>query len=721
MRQIGRYTFRVIDKRTLRINHFLIFFFLLLIHVIILFISVKLHVFPDQCYPGKAGDSIDREKVERARESARQKVSALIRNNDGKNEVVLYADAVEIAALGEYAVEPLVQALHNNDEAARAIAAEALGEIGDKRAVEPLIAALSDKSSLVRKKSVEALGLLGNRRAVNPLIRAIKDKDENVSYQAELSLGKLGDRRAVSPLIRALKDKEKMCGALEALKELDDPQAAKPILELFMKGQIEPYMESEYSGLILKAGKPAIDYLMAGLRSDDMEKRERAVNAFYALQVNDAVDLLISMLGSDESDCWKSAVYVLGSYENPSMNEKLLVLARSSEGRKKLGAACALGLMKDERAVSYILESIDTDGFIESSSNVEQSALEAIGKPAVPQLTAVLKSGNNKTRIIAIEVLSECTSGKELERLLIDALKDKDDSVRFHAALELGDCASPDATIPLIDAVKDRYSLIQGIAIRALGETGDPRALKVLIQLLHDSREDIRDDAVWALGELKDRQAIEPLSKLLESDDIKVYSGAARALAEIGDTTFVPRLIEKIAEQRCDDEKTGRHIRREDFFTLTGALVKAGKPSIRQIMTLLKSDAWQAHYIAGMALGKINAPEACEELMKAFDERRLDVIAGAHEFFIRKAIPGSEPILARALNEYSDSYMAGAYSNCGSRKMKKIALLDAMKKNYCRHCMKGVWTCSWEENINDKATLDVKLFIDNVALLSSPE
>ncbi|MHC9540808.1 MAG: HEAT repeat domain-containing protein [Vulcanimicrobiota bacterium] len=596
-----------------------------------------------------------------------------------------------------------------------------MGEIGDKRAVEPLIGALRDKSSLVRKKSAEALGLLGNKKAAGALIRAVKDKDLYVSYQACLSLGKLGDRRAVTPLIRALKDKERMYGAAEALMEINDPQAARAVLDLIVRGESDPFTQYDISDLIAKAGKPAISHLLETLRGNDLEMRRSVVPAFYDLQVLDAVDPLISMLGGDDSDCWQSAVYVLGSYENPSVNEKLLVFARYSEGREKLGAACALGLMKDERAVPYILESIDTDGFNESSSNVEQSALEAIGKPAVPQLTAALKSGNNKTRIIAIEVLSECTSGKELERLLIDALKDKDDSVRFHAALELGDCASPDATIPLIEAVKDRGFSVKGSAIRALGETGDRCALKVLIQSLYDSSEDIREDAVWALGELKDRQAIKPLSKLLESDDIKVYSGAARALAEIGDTTFMPRLIEKIAEQRCDDEKTGRHIRREDYYTLTGALVKAGKPSIGQIMKLLKSDAWQAHYIAGMALGKINTPEACEELMRAFGERRLDVIAGAHEFFIRKAIPGSEPILALALNEYSDFYMAGAYSNCGSRKMKKIALLDSIKKNYCRHCMKGVRACRWKESADYQPTVDVKVFLYTVSLLSSPE
>ncbi len=710
------------NMRALKRRHFLVFMLLLLIHGMVLFASQRGYVFSDQHSYRKAGDSIHRETEEKARGIVRQKVLALLKGNDCKNEVELYATSLEIASLGEYAVEPLLETLHKNDKTARASAAEALGEIGDKRAVKPLIKALGDKSSLVRKKSAEALGLLGDRRAVEALIRAIIDKDQNVSYHAEVSLGKLGDRRAIPSLIRALKDKERMYGAVKALKEIDDPQATKPILELLASGDIDPFTKCELHELITKTGKPAVNYLLEAMRSNNNEKKKCAVYTLYYLQVPDAVDPLIAMLGSDDFDCWLSAIYVLGSYENSAAHEKLLALLRSAEGRKKLGAACALGLMKDERATPYILESIESFDFcVGYSPRVEQVALTAIGEPAVPQLLTALNSGKKETRIIVLETLAKCDYSKEIERHLIDSLKDKDDSVKFYAALALEDCASPDATIPLIEAMKDGDDFVHHAATRALGRTGDPRALKVLMKFLEDPRKDEREYAMRALGELKDRRAIEPLSKLLESDDMNVYSTAAWALGEIGDTAFVTRLIEKILGQKWNDEKTGRDIRRDSIDRLAHALMKAGRPSIGQITTLMKVDAWQAHYIAGKALGEIDDPGARVELMRAFSERRLDVIAGAHEFFIRRGIPGSEPILAQALNEYSDFYMTGAFSNCGSRKMKKIALLDTMNKNYCGWCMRGAWAGRWEENVNDRATLEVKLFIDAIDSLSSPE
>ena len=52
----------------------------------------------------------------------------------------------------------------------RRAAAEALGQLGDKRAVEPLIAALQDDVENVRQAAAEALGQLGDERAVEPLI-----------------------------------------------------------------------------------------------------------------------------------------------------------------------------------------------------------------------------------------------------------------------------------------------------------------------------------------------------------------------------------------------------------------------------------------------------------------------------------------------------------------------------------------------------------------------
>jgi len=105
------------------------------------------------------------------------------------------------------AVEPLIKALGDEDWSVRKSAAEALVKIGDKRAVESLIKTLEDKNRYVRRSAAEALGNIGDKRAVEPLIKALEDKSEYVRYHATLALGKIGDVRAVEPLIKTLGDK----------------------------------------------------------------------------------------------------------------------------------------------------------------------------------------------------------------------------------------------------------------------------------------------------------------------------------------------------------------------------------------------------------------------------------------------------------------------------------------------------------------------------------
>jgi len=80
-------------------------------------------------------------------------------------------------------------------------------------ALEPLIKALEDEEEYVRSSAAEALGEIGDKRAVEPLIKALEDDDKGVLYHAAYALGRIGDERAVEPLIKALGDKLK--GILE--------------------------------------------------------------------------------------------------------------------------------------------------------------------------------------------------------------------------------------------------------------------------------------------------------------------------------------------------------------------------------------------------------------------------------------------------------------------------------------------------------------------------
>jgi hypothetical protein len=73
---------------------------------------------------------------------------------------------------GEPALQPLLDALRNDDDEISASAAEALGYLGDKRAVDALIEALENPE--IRPFAVEALGRIGDPRAVPPL-EALRD------------------------------------------------------------------------------------------------------------------------------------------------------------------------------------------------------------------------------------------------------------------------------------------------------------------------------------------------------------------------------------------------------------------------------------------------------------------------------------------------------------------------------------------------------------------
>ncbi len=117
---------------------------------------------------------------------------------------------------GDPAVEPLINALKNENYIIRQQAAMLLGKIGDTRAVEPLISAFKDVNVYVASYASNALVKIGEP-AVEPLIAALQDEDWQVRVLAARALGKIGDARAVEPLVAAREDEDS-----RVQKEIDD-------------------------------------------------------------------------------------------------------------------------------------------------------------------------------------------------------------------------------------------------------------------------------------------------------------------------------------------------------------------------------------------------------------------------------------------------------------------------------------------------------------------
>ena len=88
---------------------------------------------------------------------------------------------------------------------ARCLAALCLGSTKDPRAFEPLIDAVrtvdpNEKREYVANYAAQALGLLEDPNAVNFLIDSLRD--ERVKYSCVNALGRIGDMRAVQPLLQ---------------------------------------------------------------------------------------------------------------------------------------------------------------------------------------------------------------------------------------------------------------------------------------------------------------------------------------------------------------------------------------------------------------------------------------------------------------------------------------------------------------------------------------
>jgi HEAT repeat protein len=115
----------------------------------------------------------------------------------------------KLKAMGEDAVDPLIDTLNTGDARARQVAAEALGALRSPKAVAPLIAAIKDCDMDVRYNAVGALGAIGDPVAVGPINAAMNDHKSKVELGALWALARIGDPNAIDCLIAALKGSNK--------------------------------------------------------------------------------------------------------------------------------------------------------------------------------------------------------------------------------------------------------------------------------------------------------------------------------------------------------------------------------------------------------------------------------------------------------------------------------------------------------------------------------
>jgi HEAT repeat protein len=352
-------------------------------------------------------------------------------------------------------------------------------------------------------------------------------------------------------LITQLADVTKRDRAAQDLIRLGT-DAVTPLLEVLQTKDVNllPYYQQ-----ILARIPAATPSLTKTLKTAHPIIRGRVAEIFGINKDRNAVPALLEALQGEYFTVRSRAALALGKIGEPKAIQPLLYALKDTEDEVRIAACLALGSFKDPSTFDDITNVLLDDPKIE----VRQAAARALGNTqhpaAVPYLMEALHDSYwwyereyaASDLLLAIEKM-----GTAAVDPLIEALQDKEGTVRKYAALLLGKFVEPRAIEPLSMALYDLHHEVGKVAAESLARFGVP-AIDVLIEALSHPEMWIRIHAVAALSKIKDTRITPILLEMLNDPEREVKKQVIESLGNLKD----PRAgsaLQEIASNRADRE-----------------------------------------------------------------------------------------------------------------------------------------------------------------------
>jgi HEAT repeat protein len=217
----------------------------------------------------------------------------------------------------------LIQVLVGGEDepAARARAAEALGDIGDKKAILPLVSVLNDSSPSIREQAARSL-VRFRSAAVPRLAAALAERDTQRKVYATGVLGKIGGKKAIPPLVKSL-------------------------------GDVDPDVRCAAAGALTAIGGDAVTLLIKALAGRDEKAKPLAAAALGKIGDARAADPLVGLFSSENRqvrDAAAGAVVALGKDAVPAV----IKAVRQSSRTSRIYAASVLGFLGGREALAAL-------------------------------------------------------------------------------------------------------------------------------------------------------------------------------------------------------------------------------------------------------------------------------------------------------------------------------------------------------------------------------
>jgi bilin biosynthesis protein len=223
---------------------------------------------------------------------------------------------------------------------------------------------------------------------------------------------------------------------------------------------------------------------------------------------------MVECLGDSRGTVRLRFATVLGEIGQPATNILLQALSEHPNPVVRRAVAKTLTLIGDPAAVPGLVQAVlhDEDTVVKSSS---VGALARTGQIAVPTLLSLLTDSTTPENLKGLAAWALAFIGLEAKDALLE---------QIHS-----------------DSVEVRSAIVAAI-VKMAQEAPDDRMFEILVEALQDRDLTVRLEAISALGNLAYQPAQPQLFALLIAGDGETRRSAVLALMKMGDTAAIPQL-----------------------------------------------------------------------------------------------------------------------------------------------------------------------------------
>jgi len=568
--------------------------------------------------------------------------------------------------------QPLLEKLRDSDPSIRRRAVRDLCVFTDKEVVEALCEALGDPNKGVQNTAIETLSQIRHPNVITALLPVIRGSDLNTRnagmsilktlgpiaiphlidslkaisdvdevIQIIVVLGNIGSPIATDTVLQYVthEDDNVKTTAVEALGKIQDPRAAKTLINTYHQTDILKYSIVEALGNI--AVKEVLPVVLGSLESEDVLEYFSGIGAMGAMENPDGIDTLFKKLVKEEDAgtrrlILKSLAQIeeansgsLAKIDRNVLKPILTSLLEQQDAAEYIYLVKIAAAVNDESYAPALLSALENTepeivdiafrGLVALGAKCVKLALDRVGRVPPPvaikimeflekiphhdtteKILFLIKNPEDALRQIVARTLGANPSDMAFNGLR-ELLSDPDEMVRKFAVLGIKNMLNYDGALTaLIGTLKDMNGHVRREAALAMKGASSRQVDEPLFNvLLHEPYGDVREAASVVLASRRDPEITKRLLELLDSDTSRIRETISKTIWQCGSTLAVDSLIHKLSDKEwrvvvnsCQSLENMKDLK-----------------SIFPLKELLKNEDWQIRIAALSALRAFKSKE----------------------------------------------------------------------------------------------------------------